>query len=204
MQSRCTGNEFQCKYGACINKTAACNGVRDCADGSDESVCSSSGLQIKTGPSVIPLIRWELYSGFQLHDITKANYYIPHPLKFTLYISHSHYVNLEHYTRWCNENNFSGDGICDIPYSNDRTIVITDDESGSVINIIPGSKAPKFSKMKITCKQDYVLPNRTKVQVSVCLPKQKWHPPVEPCISKYSLTLTLVINKFCFLSSSSS
>lgn len=32
----CAPNYFKCKDGQCINKNWVCDGMRDCADGSDE------------------------------------------------------------------------------------------------------------------------------------------------------------------------
>lgn len=35
---RCATHTFQCKYGACVDGEAPCNGVKDCADNSDENL----------------------------------------------------------------------------------------------------------------------------------------------------------------------
>ncbi|XP_032589538.1 modular serine protease isoform X2 [Drosophila mojavensis] len=42
MATVCLHGSFRCAYGACISKTAACNHLNDCRDGSDElaSICS--------------------------------------------------------------------------------------------------------------------------------------------------------------------
>ena len=32
----CTEHEFQCAFGMCVSKTRYCDGMSDCADGSDE------------------------------------------------------------------------------------------------------------------------------------------------------------------------
>ena len=36
----CSGNQATCMSGECIPKSGICNGVFDCADGSDEKTCS--------------------------------------------------------------------------------------------------------------------------------------------------------------------
>lgn len=44
---RCQKYTFQCKYGACVSKESRCDGIRQCADGSDE-VC---GTQTTSKPT---------------------------------------------------------------------------------------------------------------------------------------------------------
>lgn len=34
---QCSDSEFQCAYGACVDRTAECDGVRNCADNSGNS-----------------------------------------------------------------------------------------------------------------------------------------------------------------------
>lgn len=36
LYKRCNNDQFQCYYGACISKEKYCDGVTNCADGSDE------------------------------------------------------------------------------------------------------------------------------------------------------------------------
>ncbi|KAI4480244.1 hypothetical protein M0804_010242 [Polistes exclamans] len=36
----CPSNMFRCVYGACINRTSRCNGIKNCIDGSDEIRCN--------------------------------------------------------------------------------------------------------------------------------------------------------------------
>ena len=36
----CQKSAFRCFYGACINGQAKCNGVQECADKSDELICT--------------------------------------------------------------------------------------------------------------------------------------------------------------------
>lgn len=36
---RCPMNMYRCNYGACVNRTARCNGLVDCVDASDEITC---------------------------------------------------------------------------------------------------------------------------------------------------------------------
>lgn len=36
LKLRCYKQYFQCRYGACINKTYQCDGLKQCVDGSDE------------------------------------------------------------------------------------------------------------------------------------------------------------------------
>lgn len=36
---------FKCSYGACISKTDKCNGISNCADGSDEEGCPLTGIE---------------------------------------------------------------------------------------------------------------------------------------------------------------
>lgn len=43
---------FKCKYGACIKKSEKCDGVRNCADGSDEAGCPGSTTD-RTRPPII-------------------------------------------------------------------------------------------------------------------------------------------------------
>lgn len=31
---QCSDSKFRCSYGACVNKTSECNGVKDCSDNS--------------------------------------------------------------------------------------------------------------------------------------------------------------------------
>lgn len=31
---QCSGDKFRCTYGACVNKTAECDGAKDCNDNS--------------------------------------------------------------------------------------------------------------------------------------------------------------------------
>ena len=43
LNCNCTEHEFQCTFGMCLSKTRYCDGVSDCADGSDEPEnCSMS------------------------------------------------------------------------------------------------------------------------------------------------------------------
>lgn len=39
----CASYAFRCSYGACVDKTAKCNGVKDCVDGSDENLAECNG-----------------------------------------------------------------------------------------------------------------------------------------------------------------
>lgn len=39
---------FKCTYGACISKTDKCNGIKNCADNSDEEGCPSTSVGIPT------------------------------------------------------------------------------------------------------------------------------------------------------------
>jgi len=44
---RCPNFLFRCKYGACVSKNSKCNGIKDCADGSDEtSECQISSSSV--------------------------------------------------------------------------------------------------------------------------------------------------------------
>lgn len=36
---RCQKYTFRCNYGACVSKESKCDGVKQCADGSDEENC---------------------------------------------------------------------------------------------------------------------------------------------------------------------
>jgi len=38
VQYRCPSYAYRCKYGACVDKNAKCNGKNDCVDGSDENL----------------------------------------------------------------------------------------------------------------------------------------------------------------------
>ena len=40
-------NELACGDGICIQKTLFCNGIPDCADGSDENVCGRINVNFK-------------------------------------------------------------------------------------------------------------------------------------------------------------
>lgn len=37
---RCSPYVFKCDYGACVDGDSICNGIKDCADNSDETVSS--------------------------------------------------------------------------------------------------------------------------------------------------------------------
>lgn len=41
---RCPNFTFRCSYGACVDLSAKCNGLQDCADNSDEQpgTCSNN------------------------------------------------------------------------------------------------------------------------------------------------------------------
>lgn len=36
---RCPTHMYRCNYGACVNRTARCDGLADCVDASDEIAC---------------------------------------------------------------------------------------------------------------------------------------------------------------------
>lgn len=36
MRFRCQKNTFRCEYGACVSNSSRCDGIKQCADGSDE------------------------------------------------------------------------------------------------------------------------------------------------------------------------
>lgn len=60
MKSYCPFFAFRCRYGACVDKKVRCNGVNDCADGSDEDylLCGASMdltiVNFNTSGNVLP------------------------------------------------------------------------------------------------------------------------------------------------------
>lgn len=44
---------FKCKYGACIKKSEKCNGIPNCADGSDEIAGCPGSTTDRTRPTII-------------------------------------------------------------------------------------------------------------------------------------------------------
>lgn len=48
---RCLPNSFRCSYGACISASETCNGVFNCADGSDEDLNACTSQCIIPYPS---------------------------------------------------------------------------------------------------------------------------------------------------------
>lgn len=48
--NRCPNYSFRCKYGACVDYNAKCDGKNDCIDGSDENMpeCRVTSLKVVT------------------------------------------------------------------------------------------------------------------------------------------------------------
>ncbi|XP_059045001.1 modular serine protease-like [Achroia grisella] len=55
----CQNNWFQCTYGACVDGTAPCNGVQDCADNSDE-------LHPRCRNESLPILFFKCHNGEQI------------------------------------------------------------------------------------------------------------------------------------------
>lgn len=64
---------FKCKYGACIKKSEKCDGIKNCADGSDEVAGCPSSVTVQNIPSITTTTTRRTPSRPQI-TVTEANH----------------------------------------------------------------------------------------------------------------------------------
>ena len=68
---QCSSTQFQCNSGECISTFFRCDGIRVCADGSDDTGCSKLLMQTRMGIHTVYMM-YECVQSFDLHGMPKV------------------------------------------------------------------------------------------------------------------------------------